>query len=1039
MASSRRQYPFHLIEPKWQQAWDEQQAFRAFNPGETVPASHPFGIRHGLAGKTSDAQNLPPKFYILDMFPYPSGAGLHVGHPEGYTATDILARYKRACGLHVLHPIGWDAFGLPAEQYAVKTGQHPRVTTEQNIATFTRQIKSLGFSYDWSREVNTTDPDYFRWTQWIFLKLYNSWFNPETNKAEPIETLKYPAELEERAAAILPADQTSAHADANRGFQNCRQDADSTLEAQRRAYCDSKRLAYVAEAPVWWCEALGTVLANEEVVDGKSEVGGHPVSRKPMRQWMLRITAYAERLLQDLDTIDWSDSLKEMQRNWIGRSEGAEVDFQIAGFGDQRASGRPAGSSDQDGSAAGTDRSTFREADSRIRVFTTRPDTLFGATYMVLSPEHKLVNQITTPEQRGAIQAYKTEVAKKSDLERTELAKEKTGVFTGAYAINPVNNEKIPIWIADYVLASYGTGAIMAVPAHDERDFEFAEKFKLARKPVVAYKELKGKDFTGSYSHGANMMVTNASGEVTGYYQRDLCYSGEGFAINSPLIDGLPTPDAKQKITDWLESKGLGKKTINYKLRDWLFSRQRYWGEPFPLVWKRDASGNLYHEALPESALPVLPPALSDYKPTATGEPPLARAKDWVNLPDGSTRELNTMPQWAGSCWYYLRYLDAKSAAAFVGCEAEAYWMGASAIGHRPSAIPAGSDGQSAMANSQKPGVDLYVGGTEHAVLHLLYARFWHKVLFDLGHVSTPEPFFKLVNQGLILGEDGQKMSKSRGNVVNPDEILAEYGADAFRLYEMFMGPLQDSKPWNTKGIEGVYRFLGRVWRLFVDEQSETDFEQAETLAEPGSRGRESAAQTSRRDARSDDARALTSAATDLLNLIKLNPAIKDVPATPAQLKALHACIKKVTEDLDGMRFNTAISQMMIFVNDAMTWETKPISALRTFLQLLQPFAPHLAEELWSRLASAFSLQPSALPYAPWPKFDPALLVEDTLEIPVQVNGKLRDVIRVPANADNATLETAAKSSEKVQPFLAGKTIKKVIVLPKKLVNIAVA
>ncbi len=1024
MASSRRQYPFHLIEPKWQKTWDEQQAFRAFNPGDDIPAAHAFAQRHQVSGKVS-APQLPPKFYILDMFPYPSGAGLHVGHPEGYTATDILARYRRACGFNVLHPMGWDSFGLPAEQYAVKTGQHPRVTTEANIANFTRQIKSLGFSYDWSRELATTDPGYFKWTQWIFLKLYNSWFNPATNRAEPIEALKYPAELEQNAVG--------SGADA----------APADLESRRRAYRDSKRLAYVSEQPVWWCEQLGTVLANEEVVDGKSEVGGFPVTRKPMRQWMLRITAYAEKLLADLDTIDWTDSLKEMQRNWIGRSAGAEVDFAIA--------------------------------DSRIRVFTTRPDTLFGATYMVLSPEHKLVPQITTAEQKQAVETYRASVSGKSDLERTELAKEKTGVFTGAYAVNPVNGEQIPIWIADYVLASYGTGAIMAVPAHDTRDFEFATKFNLPVLQVVQPPDPK-TDWRGFVDDGA--AVNSTGSEIS--------------------ITGLPTAEAKQKIIEWLEAKGLGQRTINYKLRDWLFSRQRYWGEPFPIVWKRDPSGQLYHEALPESALPLLPPSLTDYKPTATGEPPLARAKEWVALPDGSTRETNTMPQWAGSCWYYLRYLDATNAGAFVGKEAENYWMGADARS-KPNVSSLKSDArlqtQTSGLKSTTPGVDLYVGGTEHAVLHLLYARFWHKVLFDLGYVSTPEPFFKLVNQGLILGEleftqfewelphggtalvsadelkditvmssekglrlggthkqtgklglgttvpaeavekvgagyclksnpdirvdaRSYKMSKSRGNVVNPDDILTEFGADAFRLYEMFMGPLEMVKPWNTKGVEGVYRFLGRVWRLFVDEQSETEFEQAETVTN-----------TQR-----------PQVPNELLGLIKLHASINDVAPTAAQLKTLHAGIKKVTEDLDGMRFNTAISALMIFVNEAMTWETKPVSVLRTFLQLLAPFAPHFAEELWDRVHATRNPQPvPSLAYAVWPKHDPALLVESELEIPVQVNGKLRDVIRVPANADNATLEAAARASEKVQQFLVGKTIKKIIVVPKKLVNIAAA
>ena len=1116
--SQRRQYPFHLIEPKWQATWDAAQTFRAWNPGEPLPAEHPFAQRHGLAGKTPTASELPPKFYILDMFPYPSGAGLHVGHPEGYTATDILARYRRARGFNVLHPMGWDSFGLPAEQYAVKTGQHPRQTTEANITTFKRQIKSLGFSYDWTRELATTDPDYFRWTQWVFLQLYNSWFNPETNRAEPISTLKYPAELEERAAGILPAGQASP---------DCRQDADSTLEAARRAWRDQHRLAYVSEAPVNWCPELGTVLANEEVIDGKSEVGGFPVIRRPMRQWMLRITAYAEKLLADLDTIDWSDSLKEMQRNWIGRSEGAEVDFQIANC-------------------------QLPIANSKIRVFTTRPDTLFGATYMVLAPEHRLVDEITTEEQCQAVEGYREHTARKSDLERTELAKDKTGVFTGAYAINPVNGERIPIWIADYVLASYGTGAIMAVPAHDTRDFEFATKFHLPIVQVVQPPDAK-TDWHGFLDDGTSVNSTGSEVSIT----------------------GLPTPEAKKKITTWLESKGLGKKTINFKLRDWLFSRQRYWGEPFPIVWKKDAAGNLYHEAVPEKSLPLLPPPLDDYKPTTDGQPPLARATDWVNLKSGATRETNTMPQWAGSCWYYLRYLDAQNLRRFVGRMAERYWMGSDlpagtrralsredwqreltaleqvALGETSKqtpravlfsqvsarladmilqaagldvmgywhsldalhlrhiskhgnaffearrgnlplteedllALPAILKAPDAVEYSQTspdgfhriviskrvngavfvveemrgreqqlqvitvwkkkatakdviakmplsdtsendrraankpdstavvkptPGVDLYVGGTEHAVLHLLYARFWHKVLYDLGHVSTPEPFFKLVNQGLILGEDGQKMSKSRGNVINPDDILVEYGADAFRLYEMFMGPLEMVKPWNTKGVEGVYRFLGRVWRLFVDEASETEFEQAEiTTKEPRNEG--------------------------LLDLIRLNAAIRETPATPAQLKTLHTCIKKVTEDLDGMRFNTAISGMMVFINDAMTWETKPAAVLRDFLVLLQPFAPHVAEELWAKLNSSFVIRHSSLAYAPWPAFDPALLVEDTIEIPVQVNGKLRDVIRIAAAATNAEIEAAALKAEKAQSFLAGKTVKKIIVVPKKLVNI---
>jgi leucyl-tRNA synthetase len=998
MASSRRQYPFHLIEPKWQTAWDRQQTFRAWNPGEKIPEPHPFAQRHGTDAMAAGRQ-APPKFYILDMFPYPSGAGLHVGHPEGYTATDILARYRRALGFNVLHPMGWDSFGLPAEQYAINTGQHPRKTTETNIANFTRQIKSLGFSYDWSRELATTDVDYFKWTQWIFLKLYNSYFDPEKNCARPISEL-----ITNQQSAI--------------GNQS---------EAELRALIDSRRLAYVSEAPVNWCPELGTVLANEEVIDGKSERGGFPVIRRPMRQWMLRITAYAERLLTDLETIDWSDSLKEMQRNWIGRSAGAEVDFPIA---DCRAP----------------------SALSKLRVFTTRPDTLFGATYMVLSPEHKLVPQITIPEQKQAVADYQAFAAGKSDLERTELAKEKTGVFTGAYAVNPVNSEKIPIWIADYVLASYGTGAIMAVPAHDARDFEFANKFNLPIRQVVQPNDPKIK-WQG--------------------------FTDDGMSVNSGFLSGLTTLEAKKKITAWLGEQGLGKRTINYKLRDWLFSRQRYWGEPFPIVWKKDAAGHLYHEALSESALPLLPPTLEDYKPTADGQPPLARAKDWLTGPDGSMRETNTMPQWAGSCWYYLRYLDPKNAQAFVGKAAESYWMGSFAD---PSITRYGTTNATVA-----PGVDLYVGGIEHAVLHLLYARFWHKVLFDLGYVSTPEPFYKLVNQGLILGEmeytrfarengelvsvarlrdiaeaalpagptlvgvhketgekifgqrigaeavevkpqgivlrtdaqivvDGRcsKMSKSRGNVVNPDAILEEYGADAFRLYEMFMGPLQDSKPWSTNNVEGVYRFLGRVWRLFVDEKSATAFEQAETTAA---------------DAHNPE----------LLDVILLDGAITDVNPTSEQLKALHLCIRKVTEHLDGMRFNTAISAMMVFVNEAMTWQAKPLPVMKTFLQLLAPFAPHLAEELWARLHSTFGQIPPSLTYAPWPKFEAALLVENELEMPVQVNGKFRDVIKVAADADHATLEAAARAAEKVQPFLAGKLVKKVIIVPKKMVNLIVA
>ncbi|HRY49032.1 MAG TPA: leucine--tRNA ligase [Candidatus Paceibacterota bacterium] len=933
MSKVRKQYPFDLIEPKWQRFWDENEIFRAWNPGEVIPQEHPFAKRHGLCD-TAGAIRLPAKYYILDMFPYPSGAGLHVGHPEGYTATDILARYRRACGLNVLHPFGWDAFGLPAEQYAIKTGQHPRVTTEANIKTFKRQTKALGFSYDWSREIDTTDPNYYRWTQWIFLQLYNSWYNPATDRAERIDTLPVPADMR-------------------------------TAE-QKRAYRDGKRLAYVAEAPVNWCPELGTVLANEEVIDGRSEVGGFAVVRRPMRQWMLRITAYADRLLRDLDLIDWSSSLKEMQRNWIGRSEGAEVTFQVAGRSET------------------------------LTVFTTRPDTLFGATYMVLAPEHKLLDRLvpetwpenTLAEWKGseaaaqktpalAIASYRQSATSKSDLERTELTREKTGVFTGAYALNPVNGEPIPIWIADYVLATYGTGAIMAVPAHDSRDLEFARKFGLPVRVVVQAPE--GQDSIG--------------------------FVGDGTNINSGFLDGQATPQAKAVITQWLEDRGVGCRMVNFKLRDWLFSRQRYWGEPFPLVW-RDG----HHEAIPESELPLVPPSLSDYKPTGNGEPPLARAKEWLHLPNGTIRETNTMPQWAGSCWYYLRYLDARNARTFCDVSVERYWMGSDGA---PGEAQGGRTGAT-------PGVDLYVGGTEHAVLHLLYARFWHKVLFDLGHVSVPEPFFKLVNQGLILGEDGQKMSKSRGNVVNPDDILGDYGADAFRLYEMFMGPLEMVKPWSTKGVEGVYRFLGRVWRLFVEEQSEVEFEHHLTArSEEGSKA---------------------------LGAIRLRSIIREAPPLKSQLKSLHACIKKVTEDLENLRFNTAISALMVFVNDAMTWQELPCIILHDFLLLLNPFAPHLSEELHEKLlahcpdcARREKAGGQTLAYEAWPRFDPGLLVEETLELPVQVNGRLRDRIVVRADASQADIETLAMGSEKVRTFLAGKTVKKVIVVPKKVVNIAVS
>jgi leucyl-tRNA synthetase len=857
MSERRKPFPFDQIELKWQTLWDERGAFRAPNPGEP------------------GFDSSKPKYYVLDMFPYPSGAGLHVGHPEGYTATDIVARYKRMLGCNVLHPMGWDAFGLPAEQYAIKTGQHPEITTRENVARFKTQLKRIGFSYDWEREISTTDPKYFRWTQWIFLQIYNSWFNPETRRAEPIATFR----------------------------------GDDP---------DSVRLAYVAEVPVNWCPELGTVLANEEVIDGKSEVGGFPVVRRPMRQWMLRITAFAERLIDELEPLDWPEGIKLLQRNWIGRSVGAEVKFKLA------------------------------ENDSSITVFTTRPDTLYGATYMVLAPENSLLEQLTTHGQRSAVAEYKTQVSARSDLERTDLAKEKTGVFTGAFALNPASGERIPIWVADYVLMSYGTGAIMAVPAHDERDFEFAQKFNLPIREVVAAEPRSAE-----------------GGEVPCSMPPLICYAGEGFAVNSPLLDGLPTAAAQSRIIDWLEQNGCGERKVRYKLRDWLFSRQRYWGEPFPIVWR-----NGKHEALPESELPLVPPDLEDFKPTGTGEPPLAKAKEWLRYSEAATRETNTMPQWAGSCWYYLRFCDPRNEDRFIGEEAERYWMG----------------------GAQAGGIDLYVGGTEHAVLHLLYARFWHKVLFDLGHLSKAEPFQRLVNQGMILGEDGRKMSKRWGNVIDPLDVIAEYGADAFRCYEMFMGPLEQMKPWSMKGVEGVSRFLARVWRLVTEENQAGEW--------------------------------VLSAQVEAID-----------PAKPL-LKVLHATIKKVTEDIETLSFNTAISQMMILVNAMTNAPVKSVAALRRLLVLLNPFAPHLTSELWEILGRKFTGESGDITAQSWPTHDERFLIEDEVEVIIQVNGKVRDRIMLPLEASMAELEAAALGRPKVQELIAGKTVRKVVVVPNKLVNV---
>lgn len=799
-------YNHKEIEKKWQKYWAKKNEFNTHDEPDK------------------------PKFYALDMFPYPSGQGLHVGHPEGYTATDILSRFKRSQGYNVLHPMGWDAFGLPAEQYALDTGNDPAEFTKKNIETFRRQINALGFSYDWNREINTTDPEYYKWTQWIFTKLYE------------------------------------------------------------------KGLAYEAEVPVNWVPELGTVIANEEVIDGKSERGGYDVIRKPMRQWMLKITAYADRLLDDLEEVDWPESIKEMQRNWIGRSVGANVTFKVAGM------------------------------EKDFTVFTTRPDTLFGATYAVLAPEHELVAQITTSEQKAAIDAYVEEASKKSDLNRTDLAKEKTGVFTGAYAINPVNGKEIPIWIADYVLASYGTGAIMAVPAHDERDHEFAKTFGLEIIPVLA---------------GGNV--------------EEAAYTEDGLHINSDFLDGLDKETAIEKMVAWLEENHVGKKEVSYRLRDWLFSRQRYWGEPIPIIHWEDGTTT----TLPEDQLPLRLPKTDNIKPSGTGESPLANVTDWVNVTDPETgkkgrRETNTMPQWAGSSWYFLRFIDPHNKSVLADYDKLKRWMP----------------------------VDIYIGGAEHAVLHLLYARFWHKFLYDIGVVPTKEPFEKLFNQGMILGENNEKMSKSRGNVVNPDDVINQYGADTLRLYEMFMGPLDASIAWNENGLEGSRKFLDRVWRLIVDENGKM------------------------RD------RITT------FNDGKLS-------------KVYHQTVKKVTEDFEQLHFNTAISQLMVFVNEAYKADALPYEYVEGFVQLLAPIAPHIGEELWSILGNDHGIS-----YVPWPTYDESALVEDEIEVVFQVNGKVRAKAMVPADAEKAVLEQLAQENELVQEQLQGKTIRKVIVVPNKLVNI---
>ncbi|MCD2207477.1 leucine--tRNA ligase [Listeria booriae] len=794
------------LEPKWQKKWESEKIFKT----------------------TEDADKA--NFYALDMFPYPSGAGLHVGHPEGYTATDILSRMKRMQGYNVLHPIGWDAFGLPAEQYAIDTGNDPAEFTAHNIANFTRQIKALGFSYDWDREINTTDPSYYKWTQWIFTKLYE------------------------------------------------------------------KGLAYEAEVAVNWCPALGTVLANEEVIDGKSERGGFPVFRKPMRQWMLKITAYADRLLDDLDLVDWPENIKDMQRNWIGRSEGAEVSFQV------------------------------KDSDADFTVFTTRPDTLFGATYAVLAPEHDLVEKIVTADQKEAVAAYQKQVELKSELERTDLAKDKTGVFTGAYAINPANGEEMPIWIADYVLIQYGTGAIMAVPAHDERDYDFAKQFGLPIKAVLA---------------GGNV--------------EEEAYTGDGDHINSAFLDGLNKDDAIAKMITWLEENKAGTRKISFRLRDWLFSRQRYWGEPIPVIHWEDGETT----TIPEAELPLLLPKATEIKPSGTGESPLANLTDWVNVTDANgrkgVRETNTMPQWAGSSWYFLRYIDPENTEELADKAKLEKWLP----------------------------VDVYIGGAEHAVLHLLYARFWHKFLYDIGVVPTKEPFQKLFNQGMILGGNNEKMSKSRGNVVNPDDVVEQYGADTLRLYEMFMGPLEASIPWNANGLEGARKFLDRVWRLFIEEE------------------------------------------TGEINA-------KITPEANVDLeKSYHQMVKMVTEHYENLRFNTGISQLMIFINDSYKATTVPKAYAEGFVQLLSPIAPHLAEELWHRLGHT-----ETITYEAWPSFDESKLVEDEVEIVLQVNGKVRAKVTVAKDLSREALEELARDNDKIKEEIAGKTVRKVIAVPGKLVNI---
>ncbi len=844
-------YPFKEIEKKWQKFWEVQNIYKV------------------------EDDFTKPKYYVLDMFPYPSGAGLHIGHPEGYTASDIIARYKKMKGYNVLHPIGFDAFGLPTERYSMVNNIHPEIATERNIKNFRSQLNMIGFNYDWSREVNTTNPKYYKWTQWMFLLIYNSWFDEKEQKAKHIDTLPIPNKITD------------------------------PLEIEN--YKDKHRLAYISEIPVNWCEALGTVLANEEVDEWREK--GYTVERKPMKQWMIKITKYAQRLLDDLELVDWPHSTMEMQKNWIGKSEGADVNFPLP------------------------------NSDRHITVFTTRPDTIFGATYMVLAPEHPLLMQITTDDKLDEVKQYIEQSSKKTDMERTELSKDKTGVFTGGYAINPATGRQVPILIADYVLGHYGTGAIMAVPAHDERDYEFAKKYNLPIIPVVKPADGTIWDFEKEAFTSYDGVSNNSTNDL---------YS----------ITELPTTQAKKKIIEEFEKLGIGKGKIQYKLRDWLFSRQRYWGEPIPIMFFEDGT----KRALDLDELPLKLPYINDFKPAGTGESPLAKVLEWIDFIDNKTGkrarlETNTMPQWAGSCWYYLRYLDPHNPDTIVEKEKEKYWMG-------------------------DRGVDLYIGGAEHAVLHLLYARFWHKVLYDYGHVSTTEPFMKLFHQGLILGADGNKMSKSMGNVVNPEPVIDNYGADSLRLFEMFLGPLEQAKPWSETGIEGVFRFLNKVWRMYTKEDG------------------------------------------------TLSHKIQDMELNSDQEFVLHSTIKKVGEDIERLRFNTAISQMMIFVNEFSKYEVFPKQAAIAFVKCLASFAPHIAEEIWQIMGNENSIY-----FESFPEYDEAKTIQNTIEFVLQVASKIRGKLTVRFDAEQSEVEPLALADENVQKFIADKQIVKVVFVKNKLIN----